>query len=210
METSFKSKLDPNFDYTCLSRYLDKPDRVTFQPTAAAFMDSCKEFEVNWLMVWCLSYVLTNGFVSGPVITAQNYLGVPDGKYRVWREGISAGLRYIQANNKDWQVATLDKIYTAGVSTRMGEVYADVMKFWQTEGARPPPIKPREPDPLPTPIPEQPTPATPSAPSTWKVWIAGLLGVVTIPWFFAKLFLPGGVVAIVNAVLDLLHKLVGN
>jgi hypothetical protein len=220
MQDSLKSDVEKDFDYSCLERFIDKPGRVTLDPTATVFMEECRRPKLNWLMLWCLGFVLTSEYVVSDATVNKNYFLVPSKKFRTWHEGVAAGIQYLEDKKIDYTLSSLDNVYGRDTGKRVSEVFVNVMLFCKSEGsAKPPPVTaplPRSPEPLPVPseplpVPSRPIPepAAPAAPSNWKAVVAGILGAIAIPWFFAKLFLPGGVVTFVNLLLDFLHKLVG-
>lgn len=206
---NLKTPLDKDFDYTCLERYLEtKTDKVTFDPTASVFIDESRPLKLNYVMLWALCYVLTDKFIDSDFTIRKNYFLVPNQKYRDWHEGVRTGIDYLVSKKTDFSLESMDKIYASGVAARTQAAYTEILAFWKSEGTKPPPVEtvpPLPPDPVP---PAQTTPPA-SAPGGWKLVVSGILGAIAIPWFFVQMFLPGGVVKLVNLVIEFLHKLIG-
>lgn len=214
MEFNLRGKTDDRFDYTCLSRFLDKkfPSKVTMQPTANTFITECRALNFNWLVVWCMGYVLTNGYLLNEMTEKKNYLAVPKGIFRTWREGLRAGLLRIEkAMVFDDLVAT----YGAGFEAQVKAVFDEVVKFEATDEFEglPPDIETpvKWPEPVkPEPVKEEPKPEpTPGVKAPWQLKLAGILGTIGSVWWLAKWFLPGSAGKIGDVIIELLKRLVG-
>lgn len=107
--------------FTTPSAYLKtKTDRISFNPSTNYYLSESKYFGLNWLIVWSISYVLTNGFLDEGSIDFKSYFGLKDAKGRpfkaqTWHDGVRAGVQYIAAHAKQMDASyPADKILFAG------------------------------------------------------------------------------------------------
>jgi hypothetical protein len=245
------AELPKEMDFTVPSRFLETkfPQRTLFQPGANTFITECRPYGLNWVAVWCMSYVCTNGYVYGPAISKKNYFSLllDDGKpqmFRTWSEGVQAGVQTIVALMKlpadekpiVWPktvdiakdgkpgyklLKDFESYYGEGFAEKVVEVYDELLKFAKGEAEEIklpnpvvvgpsiplPPVKPLPPLPEPSPVPSRPIPDTGAKPA-WKLKLAGFLGVIGSVWWLARMFVPGGVGQVVDAIIAILKQLI--
>lgn len=231
------------FDGTCVSRYMRQrhPASTRMDPSPHIVQVAGQSYGINWVLLWCLAYELTDGFAVSDQTVAKNFLLLPDVKPRSWTEGINLGTarlavamgfnparlppmpavvmsaqELVAQGKAVVEVKDLATLYPEkeNLPTRVMRRFEDVLSFWAGEGSLPPPnpiLKPtpEEPKAKPEPVkPKEPEPEGEKKKAGWKVWLAGALGTVGTLFFFAKWFLPGGVVQIVHSILEILKALV--
>lgn len=241
-----KSEAPDKVFYTVPDAYMRARSQgvTTFEPSTNIYMHEAKAYEINWLVMWALSFVLTNKFRNSQAcIDAKNYFNLRDQsgalfRSQTWHDGVKAGMQFVAAHMsfdfssedrilftgtndavkkpaKLISVEDLDRVFGAGVSQQVQNVYDDVLKFSDddgfqsppTDGEELPPVKPLPPEPE-KPAPE--TPSDPSSPSSWKkplLWILGILSPFVL-WLMGFV-IPAPAMKIIDLVIAFLKQIVG-
>jgi len=83
-----------------------KTKNVTFEPGSNIFMRESMQFGLNWAIVWCISYVATEGFrdidecyAAKSYFNLKNSDGTPFAA-QTWGDGVKAGVQYLAAHCK--------------------------------------------------------------------------------------------------------------
>lgn len=100
----FDIALPKELDFTVPGRFLEskEPDKTTFNPGTNSYITEASIYGLNWAALFCLSMVLTKGFVFSEEVLKKNYFALKDSKgvpqpFRTWAEGVRAGTQTVAA-----------------------------------------------------------------------------------------------------------------
>lgn len=237
------AELPKELDFTVPQRFLDatEKDDTTFNPSTNIFMSEAATYKLNWVLVFCISHVLTNGFRFSQYVLKKNYFALSNGNdipqpFRTWTEGIRAGVQtlaalmglplqgdvvwpgsaQIVANKKPPYKVLKDfeQFYGDGFADKVEGVYKQLLDFAKGEDIKlPNPVVIGPPVPPVKDLPKEPVevPKDPLKPGArpWQLSLAKWIGSLGTLFFIVKLFLPGWINAIVDAVLKILNIIAG-
>lgn len=108
------SRPDKQVFFTTPAQWLrKKTNKITFEPSAGIFLSESSYFGLNWLIMWCVAYVATEGFRdSAECIDCKSYFNIKDSKgapikSQTWHDGVRLGVQWIAAHAKIPAVSSL-------------------------------------------------------------------------------------------------------
>lgn len=204
-------KLPERVDFSVDDRFLQAkfPGKTLFNPATNYFESECLAYRMNWVLVWCVAFACSDGFVGNDLTYKKNFFMLLNQdkqpqKFRSYAEGIRAGVQTIAAllglehpreivwdgtkriiNAKAQPFKDLKDFETAygeGFEAKVLAVYEELCAYAKGEDVDPDPIiiSPKDP-PTPIPLPPDPIPEPkkPKDPNK-KPWYKGIFAAVKI------------------------------